>query len=172
MQTLLTVAMFTLASLTFESSAAQITQPSPAEPKISITIKTAQSAVKVGSDVDVEVEMKNISTADVGAGGAMGPPGLTTLFRWEIRDNDGKAVQMTEYGIKANHLEPPPPGPPHIWAGSFFGEALSPGKTLVQKLALSKEYNLSKPGKYTIQALRFDGTIDVKSNTISLTVTP
>ena len=175
MKMLLTFVTLTMASLVSGNSIAQVAQPAPAEPKISIAIKTAQSAVKVGSDVEVEAEMRNISTEDVGFGGAMGPPGGTTSFRWEIRDSEGKAVPMTEYGIKANHVDTPQgpaPGVPHIWAGSSFGASLGPGKSVVQKLALSKEYNLSKAGKYTIRALRSDGQIDVKSNTVTLTLTP
>lgn len=41
-------------------------------------------------------------------------------------------------------------------------------------MALSKEYDLNKPGKYTVQASRLeaDGKTDVKSNVIALTVTP
>jgi hypothetical protein len=84
---------------------------------------------------------------------------------------------MTDYGIKANHLDPSqdasgPRVPPHISTGSAFAETLGRGKSVVQKLALSKEYDLSNPGKYTIQALHSDGKTDVQSNVISLTVTP
>jgi hypothetical protein len=173
MKPLLTFAMLTMALVISGKSTAQVAQPAPAEPKISITIRTAQNAVKVGSDVEVEVKMENISAEDL----FYGVPGLfgagTTSFRWEIRDSKGTAIPMTEYGIKANHLEPPQEGvPPHVDAGSAFAGTLGPGKSVVQKLALSKEYDLNKPGKYTIQALHFDGKMDVKSNTITLTVTP
>jgi hypothetical protein len=169
---LISILLF-MVSPVFGNSAAQVAQPAPAEPKISITIKTAQSTVNVGSDVEVEVEMRNISAGDIfyGAAGVFGAG--TTSFKWEIRDNKGRTIPMTEYGIKANHIDPSLEGvPPHVHAGSAFAETLGPGKSVVQKLALSKEYDLSKPGKYTIQALHTDGKTDVKSNTITVTVTP
>jgi hypothetical protein len=171
MKPLLTFVMPTMAFMVSGKSAAQVTQPAPAEPKISITIKTAQSAVKVGSDVEVEVEMKNISAEGVGFVPTSTMSSSTTSFRWDIREGAGKEVPMTEYGLKANCLDSPG-GVPRICAGSSFEAILDPGKSFRQKLALSKEYDLSRPGKYTIQALGFDGKTDVKSNTITLTVTP
>lgn len=163
--------MLTIASLVPGNSAAQVAQPATAKPKISIAIKTAQNAVKVASDVDVEVEMKNISQEGVGfiLTGTMSFS--STSFRWDIRDIASKPVPMTEYGLKANCLDSPG-GVPRICSGSSFGDTLDPGKAFRQKLTLSKEYDLSKPGKYTIQAFRSDGKTDVKSNVITLTVTP
>jgi hypothetical protein len=175
MRTQLIIVVFAVASLVAENSSAQVAQSVSGEPTISITVKTPQSTVTVGSDVEVEVEMKNISAGDIlySAAGLFGG-GSSTSFRWDVRDGAGKAIPMTQYGIKANHLEPPQERgvPPSVRTGSAFAETLSPGKTVVQKLALSKEYDLSKPGKYTIQALRFDGKLDVKSNIITLIVTP
>jgi len=158
-------------SLASGNRSAQVAQPTPAEPKITIVIKMAKTVVKFGSDVVAEVEMKNISQEGVG----FVPPGTmscsTTSFRWDIRDSAGKPVPMTEYGLKANCLDSPG-GVPRISAGSSFRDMLDPGKSFRQELALSKEYGLSKPGRYTIQAFRSDGKIDVKSNTITLTVAP
>jgi hypothetical protein len=162
MKPLFTLVIITIVSLVSGNSTAQVAHPTPAEPRISITIKTAQSAVKIDSDVDVE-------------GVGFAPSGTmsfsTTSFRWDIRDNADKPVPMTEYGLKANCLDSPG-GAPRICAGSSLGDILDPGKSFRQKLALSKEYDLNKLGKYTIQALHFDGKMDVKSNTITLTVTP
>jgi len=90
---------------------------------------------------------------------------------WDIRDSASKPVPLTEYGLKANCLDSPG-GVPRICAGSTFGDILEPGKSFRQTLALSKEYDLSKPGKYTVQASRFDGKTDVKSNTLTLAVMP
>jgi hypothetical protein len=171
MKPLFTLVIITIVSLVSGNSTAQVAHPTPAEPRISITIKTAQSAVKVSSDVDVEVEMKNTSAEGVGFEPTSTMSSSTTSFGWDIRDNADKPVPMTEYGLKANCLDSPG-GAPRICAGSSFGDILDPGKSFRQKLALSKEYDLSKPGKYTIQALHTDGKTDVKSNVIALTVTP
>jgi predicted secreted protein len=149
------------------STSTQVTHPTP---RISIAINTARTVVKTGSDVVVEVEMKNISQGDVPDGTAIPSLG-STGFRWDVRDSAGKQVAMTDYGIRVNHPESSS-GEPHVWVGSFFSASLAPGKVISQKLALTKEYDFSKPGKYTIQASRWDGQIEVKSNTIMLTVTP
>jgi carboxypeptidase family protein len=149
----------------------EVAQPALPEPKISITIKTAQNTVAVGSDVQVEVAMKNISQEGVGFVPSGTMSYSTTSFRWDIRDSAGKPVPMTDYGLKANCLDSPG-GAPRICAGSSFADILNPGRSLNEKLALSKEYDLSRPGRYTIQALKFDGELAVKSNIIILTVTP
>jgi len=155
---------------------AQVAQPAPAEPKFSLTIKTAQGTVKVGSDVVVEAEMKNISAEDVFysvfTGRGDGP--VASGFTWEILNSKGKPVPFTEYGLKLNRPEPelgPGGGIVPVAGKTVFG-LVGPGKAFVEKSALSKEYDLSKPGKYTIQALRSDGKTDVKSHIITLTVTP
>jgi hypothetical protein len=171
LKTLLTIATLTMIFLVSGSSTAQVAQPVPAKPKISITIRTVQNTVVVGSNVEVEVEMRNISQEGVGFVPSGTMSYSTTSFRWDIRDIAGKPVPMTEYGLKANCLDSPG-GVPRICAGSIFSAILDPGKSITQKLALSKEYNLSKPGRYTIQAFHTDGKIDVISNTITLTVTP
>jgi hypothetical protein len=150
------------------STSTQVTHPSP---RISIAINTTRTVVKTGSDVVVEVEMKNISQEDVPDGAPLTPGLGSTGFRWEVRDSAGKQVAMTDYGIRVNHPESSS-GEPHVWVGSFFTAPLAPGKVINQKLALTREYDFSKPGKYTIQASRWDGQIEVKSNTITLTVTP
>jgi len=163
--------MVTMASLLSGNSVAQVAQSAPAESKISITIKIAQSTIKVGSNMEVEAEMKNVSTEGVGYVPAGTMSFSTTSFVWDIRDSASKPVPLTEYGLKANCLDSPG-GVPRICAGSTFGDILEPGKSFRQTLALSKEYDLSKPGKYTVQASRFDGKTDVKSNTLTLAVMP
>lgn len=154
---------------------AQVAQPAPAEPKFSLTIKTAQGTVKVGSDVVVEAEMKNISAEDIFYSRltGRGPGPFPSGFTWEILNSEGKPVPFTEYGLKINRPEPElGPGGYVPAAGKTIFGLLGPGKAIVEKMALSKEYDLGKPGKYSIQALRSDGKTDVKSNVITLTVKP
>lgn len=169
MKKLLILVMLSAPSLASGNSVFQIAQPKTEKPRITISIKTARTSVKVDSVVEVEIDEKNISDRDVPCCDAFSPS--TTFFRWEIIDNAGKQVPMTDYGLKANHLDSPD-GVPRIHAGSSFIAPLPPGQTLTQKLALSKEYDLSRPGKYAIQAISSDGEMEVKSNTITLTVTP
>jgi hypothetical protein len=152
-----------MASLVSQKSATQVLQTVPVEPKFSLTIKTAQGTVKVGSDVVVEAEMKNISAEDIfySALTVRGPEAGPSGFTWEILNSEVKPGPLTEYGLKMNRSE----------GKTIFG-LLGPGKAIVEKRTLSKEYDLSKPGKYAVQASRFDGKTDVKSNTLTLTVMP
>lgn len=171
MRMLLMLVMLAAGSMIIgRTTTAQAQQPANTAPRISIAIKTSQTVVKTGSDVVVQVEMKNISQVDVPDGAPLAD-GPTTSFQWEVRDSSGKQVAMTDYGLRANHLDSPN-GVPRVWAGSFFSAPLAPGKVITQTLALTKEYDLSKPGKYTVQASRGDGQTRVKSNIITLTVTP
>jgi len=169
MKKLLILVMLFAPLVVFGTGVSQIAQPKTAKPRIVISIKTAKTSVKAGSVVEVKVEEKNISDRDVPGADAFSPS--TTFCRWKVRDNLGKQVPMTEYGLKANHLASPD-GVPRISSGSSFSSPLGPGQTMTQNLALSKEYDLSNPGKYAIQAISSDGETDVKSNTITLTVTP
>jgi hypothetical protein len=155
----------------------QVAQQAPAEPKFTLSIKASQSTVKVGSDVVVEAEMKNISAEDIFysvlTGRGQGP--VPSGFTWEILNSERKPVPFTEYGLKINRPEPELGlGGSYVPAAgkTVFG-LLGPGKAFVEKRTLSKEYDLSTPGKYSIQALRLaDAKTDVKSNVITLTVTP
>jgi hypothetical protein len=57
----------------------------------------------------------------------------------------------------------------------ILASPLNPGEEDRHSLMISKLYDLSKPGKYTIQVTRLDleGTkIQLKSNAITVTVEP
>jgi hypothetical protein len=170
MKNLLLIMALAISCFICGNGAAQAPKAVPAEPKTAITIKTAQNKVAAGSNVEVDAEIRNISTGNI----LFGVDQMeTTSFFWDIRDSGNKPVPMTEYGIKANHAEPTQEGaPPRVLLRSTFSAELAPGKAVTQTLALTKEYDLSKPGKYTIQASRFDGNVVVKSNVITLNVTP
>ena len=83
MKPALTFAMF--ACLVFANGRVQVAQPALAAPKFSLTIKSAQGTVKVGSDVVVEAEMKNISAEDIfySALTVRGPEPGPSGFTWE-----------------------------------------------------------------------------------------
>lgn len=89
----------------------------------------------------------------------------------DIRDAEGRPVPETPDGRKL-HVKDHRDGP----GGAFtvVRVPIKPGKTFEEEPMLNKEYDLSTAGKYTIQAHRFDGVSMtlVKSNTITVTVTP
>jgi hypothetical protein len=162
-----------------ESSAQTVPITEPAF--FSVTISTPGSEVKTGSVVELTVTTKNISAQNIYHGFvAGGPPGRSVEI--DLRDSGGNPVLETPYGRKAHGKDRRP------WSGSSFVERvlLKPGETFDEKVDLSKEYDLSRAGTYTIQVQRSDLVSDeqlkshskmgiantVKSNKITITVTP
>jgi hypothetical protein len=92
------------------SAFAQAPQAAPTGATISITIKATKTTLTVGADVEVQVEMKNISSNNIFYPAARVLASRTTSFSWEVRDSGGKPVPMTPYGIKANHIVQPQAG--------------------------------------------------------------
>lgn len=153
-----------------------------AKPAFKITISTPTTTVKAGSPVVVSARIENISDRDMNF--VVGP-GPRKPMGFIVLDSDGRPVPQTPNGIKfysrGTQKQPSAkqgsaakgiPGE----AGSVIGFTVKPGKTIGEKSQddLSKWWDFSKPGKYTIQAEDWDRASKsfVKSNTITLTVTP
>jgi hypothetical protein len=90
------------------------------------------------------------------------PAGKTRFYRMMTGDKTGKdAVE-------------PPYDPRHevISVGSLDSWAVPPGKTVEGKAVLNKLFDMSKPGKYTIQVEKIDDLSKavVKSNIVTITV--
>jgi len=131
------------------------------QPWIKLAISTSQSVVKSGSAVVIKITRTNTSDHNIFYGVGVGS--FTDL---EVRNREGKLVPETPYGHKVHDKG-------HWRGGSVFSVPLEPGKTRKEEVELNKEYDLSNPGDYTIQARETDPQgIVVKSNTISMTVTP
>jgi hypothetical protein len=137
----------------------------PTAPSFSINISTAQSMVKVGAAITIDATLTNISDHDIFY--AVGTPGQ--VIDLIVCDSSGKSVPETPYGRKVHDTELNR----RPFVGSVFRASIKPDHTFQQKSDLSKEYDLSKPDKYSIQAQRRDARTRemVKSNTITITVT-
>ena len=131
------------------------------QPWIKIAISTSQSVVKSGSAVVIKITKTNTTDHNLFYGVGVGS--FTDL---DVRNSEGKFVPETPYGQKIHDKG-------HWSGGSVFSVPLEPGKARKEEVELSKEYDLSRPGEYTIQARETDPQgIVVKSNTITVTVTP
>lgn len=84
----------------------------------------------------------------------------------EVRDDKNDLAPETEYHRKIKGRLPATPGkapsPPNVRSDIFI--PIKPGETRNDDLTISKLYDLSKPGKYTIQVLRFDEVLKPSSN--------
>jgi hypothetical protein len=149
---------------------------SPAKASFSVSISTPDSVVRAGSDVKMKITFVNDTRQNlffgVGGPGRGGPP-----FDMDVRDSRGEQVLETDYGLKMQGKPPRPTaeskGPRPGWAGSVFRATLSPGQKLEEDLMLNKEYDLIKPGVYTV---RVGGSKTItgvgESNLIRITVIP
>lgn len=157
------VLLLTLGAL----ASAQVQEPI-AIPPFTITISTPQSTVKLHSAVTLIITMVNASDHDIYYDVGSGAGVSERIFRTVVIDCDGNPAQETAYGMKVHGTEPNQHG------GSAFGGRfpVKPGGTVKEEVVLSKEFNLDKPGQYTIQAEHTDpeSRVSVKSNVITVTV--
>jgi hypothetical protein len=136
------------------------------EKSFSITIGTPRTVFQAGSKVLVKATFKDISDHDIVIPN-LPLDDLTSEFHMDIRDSQGNKARLRN----------PPPSPPykqedlplHSTRGSFLG----PGTSVDWDVDVTDLYILSDPGKYTIQAQYDDKSKSwVKSNTITITITP
>jgi hypothetical protein len=154
-----------LAGAIFGAAVAGAAQTTPAN--FSIKIVARHDVVRTGSDVSVVVLLTNIAnhelhytTVDDDMFGDNG-------YVPKILDDAGKPVPLTKYGqMIANRT---------YLQGRRGQVGVQPGETTVpHEISLSELYDLTRPGKYTIQMERMDkdAKVRVKSNIITVTVTP
>jgi len=150
-------------------TSAQVAQ---VEPLCTITITAPQASIKAGSEVNLDIMTKNVSDRTLyivysTAGRNM---------KLDVRDSESNPVSETPFGLKVHGTDPKRTP----FAGTVFSTrvALKSGEVSQERLTLDKEYNLTKPGKYSIRVQRSDilsdtnALIFVKSNTIIITVSP
>jgi hypothetical protein len=153
----------TVALVAGQSSAGQ---GGSAKPPAALVITTEQPTVKAGSMVAITVHFTNTSKQPIDAGGTFNDAtGLDSNFLFDVRDDKGHLAAKRAY----RH--------PELWSGhAILDRVVKPDETLSEEQDISRLYDMTKPGKYVIQASRaipkeMGGGV-VKSNSVSVTVTP
>jgi hypothetical protein len=125
-------------------------------PSFSLDIKAEKTTAKVGERFKVEVNITNTDSQDIFYDGY----GHQAEFELEVRDEMGREVTRVPRGGR--------------WtSGSSAPIPLHPGESLHLSTRLDKEFELDKPGKYSVQATRgVSKTNLVSSNTITITIIP
>jgi hypothetical protein len=166
----------------------------------SITITSDTNIFKVGSEVRIRLVFKNTSAQDIPYVRKPGT-GIETQGEFfsdiEVRDAKGELAPDTKYHqlIRGKHdISPTPsarkktgaalpssdiPEPLPRIGGSFMTIMLKPGESREEDIVVSKLYDLSKPGQYTISASRRlsdvltdpNSKLVGKSNTLMITIT-
>ena len=85
-------------------------------------------------------------------------------FHIEVQDIAGKPVAMTQHHRRVRGEMPVTSSNQQI--------RLQPGQSISETAILNQLYEVSRPGKYVIQAKHDVGGGVVKSNTLTITVTP
>jgi hypothetical protein len=131
-----------------------------------IMLSSPQVVVKPGTEIRIEYTIRNISAKTLIFNG-FGARDYS--FSVRVRDSQDREPSLqkdsTERAFKEG-VDLPVGG-----ARRYYVE---PGGSLKTEIILTDVYDLSAPGKYTIQILRPDETTKtlIKSNTIALTVAP
>jgi hypothetical protein len=143
-------------------------------PKFSLTISLPQSVVKSASKVELDITKKNISEHDLMCETVVG----TAEEDYDViaTDGEGKPAVETKYGRKIHGKEP--------YKGtsrSSFIRTLKPGEEVQEHLFVNRIYDLSQPGKFTIQVqvpiyandadAKSHRPTYVKSNAVTVTIT-
>jgi len=161
---ILLLPMFGLTSVT----AAQVAQVE--QPPCTITISTPENSIKAGLEVKLDIATKNVSDRTI----YLVFSTVGRNMKIDVRDNEGNPASETPYGLEIHGTDPKR----RPFAGTAFSTRvpLKPGETFEEKLVLSKEYDLSKSGRYSVRVQRSDVLSDantgifVKSNAITVDV--
>ncbi|HTX36141.1 MAG TPA: hypothetical protein VME43_14020 [Bryobacteraceae bacterium] len=166
------------------------------EPRFSITLSAPQTVFKAGSEVKIRLVFKNISSGEVPYGRTLGigvEPHGEFLNDVEVRDAKGDSMPKTDYyrALRGDREAAArlagalnsgkPSGPVHVVIGfnySMTAYMLKPGESREEDIVVSKLFDLSKPGQYTVTASRrlldYDNDprskIIAKSNALTITI--
>jgi hypothetical protein len=137
--------------------------------RAALTVTASQDTVKVGGELKVKIVERNISN---GQGMTEWDPSPDAPdFRILVRDAQGALAPLTKHGQELYGHGPP------VSKTHYPFRFLNPGEeTPGEEADVSKIYDLTKPGTYTIQAISryFFGdpkNAYVKSNIVTVTVT-
>lgn len=142
---------------------------SDASQPFSLTLHEPKAPARVGSEIHLTVTVANTSNHDVSFGVAPGiAPDQTMSYNIEIRDAQGREAPPTPF-LRDLREHPKPT------SGSIFGYTLAPGESYEEELVITRLYDLTQPGKYTIKVARSqqpwpNAAAIVKSNTIAIAV--
>jgi hypothetical protein len=181
--------------MTFIAAFFLIAQAQPAQPAFSLRISAEQNVIQAGSELRLTVVATNISDHDISLFRGKGEAEGEFHYMIDVRNDKGIAPSRTKYGnhflgkdvdepkdsAQAKNAETQPAGidaSPQTFQETVIVSSdvllpIQPGGTLTDVIIVNKMFDLSQPGKYSIQAQRADpdSKMVVKSNIITVTVT-
>ncbi|HWY58117.1 MAG TPA: hypothetical protein VNZ03_26875 [Terriglobales bacterium] len=159
MRILAAVLAFVLTSAIVTRAAAQTASAPPDKQALAIAI-TGPRRVRSGSKATIQIAMTNLSGRAIIFDTA---PSAEYVYEAIVRDAHGNMAPDTEHGKEVRRsFEPPFP----VYSGPI--NPLEPGKTWKNELVINDLYDLTRPGKYSVQVL----CGGAKSDAITVTVIP
>jgi hypothetical protein len=128
-----------------------------------ITIAAAPGAVRSGAELRLQITMTNTSSEDITVPLVSRPDQADFHYELEVMNEKGQQAPQTAYGRMLKR----------DLAGSFGFSVAKPGETVKEELVVTKLYDITVPGKYTLQITGHWKDLGlVKSNSITIIVTP
>ena len=142
-----------------------------AKPAFSLEISMPNDVVQVGSVTTVNVVLTNTSNHEIATFRLLG---WGRGYEVDVRNTQGKRPRDAREVLAEKNKGAKGPIRTMIRGGSVRTVRLQPGQSMRDEINLTQMYDLSEPGKYTIQVQRTDDESKTvaKSNTIIVTVTP
>jgi len=141
----------------------------------SLTIGAVNSKVSAGSQIWILVALENISGHEISVYREYTPDQGGFVYTADVRDEKATAVPETKFNRRLQSHDTPEEfaREPYVVLGSGGEQGLGPGMRMTDRIDVSRLYDLSRPGTYTIQVQRLDlgSKTFVRSNKISVTVT-
>jgi hypothetical protein len=144
-------------------------------PSFSVTISVPQDVVAAGSEVKVRIILKNTSNHDIVIPRSNAEDEGEFHNKITVRDEEGNLVaDKATVSARTDKNKDTQSELTNLTMETVVSFTLKPGESLKDGIKLSEIYDLSKPGKYSIEVERIDESTKtvVKSNMIMLTVTP
>jgi hypothetical protein len=144
-------------------------------PSFSVTISVAQDVVARGSEVKVTIILRNTSNHDIAIPRSPADDQGESHNKITVRDEEGNLVaDKATIARRTDKDKGTYSGVKNLTMETIIIFTVKPGDSLKDGIVLSNVYDSLSPGKYSLQVEHIDDRTKtvVKSNTITLTVTP
>jgi hypothetical protein len=144
-------------------------------PEFSLTVDPPASPMRLRSPINVTVTVINISGREIYWSSERGKETVYKAFNVSLM-KDNREVETTYFDrLITDRLRPGDPDPP---PGALISSSIllphAPGRMFVMTIDLTRLYNITEPGLYTLNVSRFDeySKITVRAKPLNLNILP
>jgi hypothetical protein len=142
------------------------------QPDFTISLQSNQPTVKLGTEINVDVILTNTSNRNISFAKANGVAKGHLVYTVSVKDEKGNAVPARK--TREANPEEDSASFANIEVTNFQVLTLVPGQTLRDQIVLSKLFDFSHPGKYTVRVQRAQPNNKIlhESNAVTIIVEP